>query len=304
MNLFKLFWKILKDERGFWPLVAGLGAAAMGAGGLMSAFGGEDEEIYDPYAGLRGKWQEWLTPKLGTSTPYKDNPAFNLEQPAVESAAEKNILGYFQNPNTNVADYSEATKKYSEANKASMAETYADERKKTQDMYNRLGLVSSTPGLTAQSDLFRKQATEENLFDTELTYKNLDRQLQAMGFDVSQLNSMLGQAGNMAGAQTGRTQWSKTMSMADLERMLAEEMGYGSLAGGILGGNPPERTLTPDWLSQLGGTLTNIGSLGMTAGILGNRGSSSSGSGISDIGGGNTTNSHYKLVNGKLTYVP
>jgi len=259
-KILNLLWQILKDERGWvWPAVAAIGSTVLGA---LSKKGEQEEEIYDPYAGLRGKWQEWLTPKLGTSTPYKDNPAFNLEQPAVESAAEKNILGYFQNPNTNVADYSEATKKYSEASKASMAETYAEEKKKTQDMYNRLGLVSSTPGLTAQSDLFRKQATEQNLFDTELTYKNLDRQLQAMGLDVTQLNSMLGQAGTMAGAQTGRTQWSKTMSMVDLERMLSEEMGYGSQAASILGGNAPERTVTTqgeDWMSILSKLIGSYG---------------------------------------------
>lgn len=248
--MLKLLWDILKDERGWvWPVVAAIGSTILGS---MSKKGDQSEEVYDPYSGLRDKWQNWLSGKVGTSTEYKDNPALNLEQPAVESAAEKSILGYFNKPTTNVSDYSEATKKYSEATKASMQETYDKERREASDRYNRLGLVSSTPGLTEQTEIGGRQRTAQNLFDTQLMYENLDRQLQAQGLDITQLNSMLGQAGNMAGAQTGRTQWSKTMSMADLERMLSEEMGYGSQAASVLGGNAPERTVTTqgdDWMS-------------------------------------------------------
>ena len=252
MRWLKFLWGVLKDQRGWiWPVLAGVGSAILGS---QSNKGEEEEDVYDPYASLRGQYTNYLSSKLGTSTPYKDNPAFNLETPEIESAAQKTVLGYLNNPTSNVKDYGEATKKYSEAAKASREIEYADEMKKTNDMYNRLGLVSSTPGLIAQGDLNRKQATEGNLFDADLMYKNLDRTLQAQGLDVSQLNSMLGQASNLGQQETGRTKFSKTMSMADIERMVNEEMGYGQLAAGVLGGNPPERTITTqgdDWMSIL-----------------------------------------------------
>jgi hypothetical protein len=150
----------------------------------------------------------------GTSN-YKYNPAFETTQPEVEAAAQKNILGYLNNPTSNVNDYSAATKKYSDATRASMAETYSKEMNDTKDMYNRLGLVSSTPGLTAQGDVSRKQSTEQNLFDSGLMYQNLDRQLQAQGLDVNQMNDYLNQAQVLGQNQRGYQQNAISMSQQD-----------------------------------------------------------------------------------------
>jgi hypothetical protein len=152
----------------------------------------------------------------GTSN-YKYNPAFETDQPEVEAAAQKNILGYLNNPTSNVKDYGEATKKYSDATRASMAETYAQEMADTKDMYNRLGLVSSTPGLDAQGDVSRKQATEQNLFDSGLMYQNLDRQLQAQGLDVNQMNDYLNQAQVLGQNQRGYQQNAISMSQQDIQ---------------------------------------------------------------------------------------
>jgi len=66
--MFKLMWAILKDERGGLPLAA----AVLGGSTLLGSLLGKnkkEEDVYDPYAGLRGDWQSWLTSKLGTSTP-------------------------------------------------------------------------------------------------------------------------------------------------------------------------------------------------------------------------------------------
>jgi len=164
-----------------------------------------------------------LLGKIGKPTEYKYNEAFNIDQPDIEKQAETVLGNYLSNPTTNVSDYSESTKKYSEAAKASRAETYADEEKKTKDMYNRLGLVSSTPGLTAVGDLNRKQATEANLLDSELAYQNLDRTLKAQGLDVTQLSSILGQSLNLGGTQRASQKYSQQMSMSDLERQTQEE---------------------------------------------------------------------------------
>lgn len=163
---------------------------------------------------------------LNGKSNYKYNPAFETTQPEVEAAAQKNILGYLNNPTSNVGDYGEATKKYSDAMKASMGETYAKEMDDTKNMYNRLGLVSSTPGLTAQGDVSRKQATEQNLFDSQLMYQNLDRQLQAQGMDVNQMNDYLNQAQVLGQNQRGYQQNAINLSLADQQEVENLAMQY------------------------------------------------------------------------------
>lgn len=268
MKLARLFWKILKNEFGGIGLAAGiLGGSSL----LGSLFGGNDEEVVDPYADLRGKYQDYLKGKLGTSTPYTQNSAFNLDKPAVETAAEKSILGYFNKPTSNVSDYTEATKKYSDATRASMEETNSREMKDTQDMYNRLGLVSSTPGLTAQGDLLKSQRNTQDLFDSELMYKNLDRQLSAQGLDVSQLDSMLSQASVLGQGQTARQEYSQKMSMQDILNQIAEMQGYSGQAEGLLSSNPPTTIQTPNIWSNLGNTGQDVGSLLLMSSILGKK---------------------------------
>ena len=292
MKWLKFLWGILKDQRGVtvtnammndpanqkpgssgWGGLSNTSLAGAGIAGLStllgSLLGGNDTEVDDPYAGLRGQYQSYLSGKLGTSTPYTTNSAFNVDTPEVESAAQKTVLGYLNNPTSNVSDYSEATKKYSEAAKASREIEYADEMKKTNDMYNRLGLVSSTPGLTAQGDLNRKQATEGNLFDADLMYKNLDRQLSAQGLDVTQLNNMLGQASVLGQSQTGRQEYTQKMSMADLERMANEEQGYAGMANSLLGSNSPTTTKTPNIWSSLANSGQDIGTMMLLSSLLG-----------------------------------
>lgn len=286
MKFTKLFWEIIRDQSGLnisfgSDTGSGGGGSSSGDGGvaggslmalsslLGSVLGKNKSEIYDPYAAIRGDVQSYLKGKLGTSTPYADNPAFNLDQPAVEGAAEKSILGYLNNPTSNVKDYSEATKKYSDATKESMAASYADEMNKTKDMYNRLGLVSSTPGLTAQGDVAESQRVASNLFDSELMYKNLDRELQAQGLDVSQLSDMLGKANVLGQTQTGRKQYSQQMSMQDIQNQIAEAMGYSGQALGLTTSEQPTNVLTPNIWSNLGQTGTDIGSLMLMNSILG-----------------------------------
>jgi len=250
--MFKLLWEILKDQRGFWGAVAG---TVLGSK-LAKDKGSTD--VYDPYADLRKKWQDTTMEGLGKSTSYSQNPAFNIQQPGVEKAAESTILGKLNSPGGNVKDYSAATKQYSDAAKASMQESYDRERVSTNDMYNRLGLVSSTPGLSAIGDVNESQRIAENTMDADLMYKNLDRELSAQGLDVNELNSILGQAGNLGQTQRAGQQYSQGMSMQDIQRQLAEKMGYGAQAASILGQTPPEQTYNPSFLEQLMGLVSKV----------------------------------------------
>ena len=306
MKFTKLFWQILKDQKGFdtsnvlkapanyyldqggsssgggggssgsgFSLSSGStgGAALMGLSSLLgSVLGKNKSEIYDPYAAIRGDVQSYLKGKLGTSTPYSYNEAFNLDQPATEVAAQNSILGYLNNPNkSNVSDYSAATKKYSEDTKASMAASYADEMNKTKDMYNRLGLVSSTPGLTAQGDVAESQRLAQNQFDSELMYKNLDRELQAQGMDIGQLSDMLGKANVLGQNQVGRQQYGQQMSMQDIMRKVAEASGYSGQAMGLATSEQPTNILTPNLWQNLANTGNDVGSLMLASSILGKK---------------------------------
>lgn len=259
--MIKFLVKLWKDERGFWT--AALGGYLAGKKDTKGS-----TETYDPNAETRTKYQDWINTKLGTSTPYKYNEAFTIDQPEVESAAEKSILGYFNDPKTNVSDYSEATKKYSDAAKASREASAQEEIRKSKDMYNRLGLVSSTPGLAAVGDINESQRLDNDLFDSELMYKNLDRQLSAQGLDVNQLNSMLGQAQTLGQTQRGSQEYSQQMSMQDLQRMVDEEYGYGQQAATLLGMNPPERTYNPSIWEQLLGVTAKVAPQAATAAIM------------------------------------
>jgi hypothetical protein len=223
---FRLLWNILKDESGLWNFGS-------------TIFSGLADKKAQEERGDIPQIQNWqntdqiktalsgqILGALNGKSNYKYNPAFETAQPEVEAAAQKNILGYLNNPTSNVGDYGEATKKYSDAMKASMAETYAKEMDDTKNMYNRLGLVSSTPGLTAQGDVSRKQATESNLFDSQLMYQNLDRQLQAQGMDVNQMNDYLNQAQVLGQNQRGYQQNAINLSLADQQQVENLAMQY------------------------------------------------------------------------------
>jgi hypothetical protein len=262
-NWLKLFFAILKDERGIWPWVI---PAAISAGsailGGMSKKGEEEEEIYDPYAGLRGDWTKWLEGKIGTSTPYQRNPAFDIQQPPVEEAAKSTILGRLGNLPT-AEEYKgkvEASKTQQIAREKERAET---QRLEEQDMYNRLGLVSSTPWMTRAGELGEESLGRQKDIETGMDIYGLEYGLGAektmsdIGAQWAGLGSVLG------GQQAGYQKWGQQMSMNDLIRMIEEEMGYGQMAAGVLGGNPPERTVTTagdDIFSTLGGIGGNIGS--------------------------------------------
>jgi hypothetical protein len=223
---FRFLWGIFKDESGTMNLMAGAMSAYADQKAQKKRGDPPKVENWQNVDQIKSALSGQILGGLNGKSNYKYNPAFETTQPEVEAEAQKNILGYLNNPTSNVGDYGEATKKYSDAMKASMAETYAKEMDDTKNMYNRLGLVSSTPGLTAQGDVSRKQATESNLFDSQLMYQNLDRQLQAQGMDVNQMNDYLNHAQVLGQNQRGYQQNAINLSMADQQQVENLAMQY------------------------------------------------------------------------------
>jgi hypothetical protein len=80
--------------------------------------------------------------------------------------------------------------------------------------------------------------------------------------------------------------------------MTNEEQAYAEMMGSLLEQNPAQVTETPNIWSNLAMAGQDLGGMMGQSAVLGNKGTNTSG--ISSIGGGNTTNSKLKLINGKL----
>lgn len=279
--MIKFLVELIKDESGIAPLV--LGGALAGGGALLGGiFGKNKKETIDPYAGLRTQYQDYIGGKLGTSTPYKYNAQFELPKPEVESAVESTVLGKLRNLPQVESDIKGISEQYYGAQKEQMQERHMEEAEANKNMYNRLGLVSSTPGLRAQTDLGRKQQQEFNVLSADVARQGIDQEMRAMQLAEEIANMYLGQGQTLGAAQREYSKYPIAMSQADIERMVREEQGYGQMAGQILGANPPQTFYEPNIWSQLGGGAQDIGTMMLMAQILG--GGSSGGGGAS--GGG------------------
>lgn len=247
-----------------------IGGGMAGGGALLGGLLGKNKQkTIDPYAALRGQYQNYLGGKLGTSTPYKYNPAFELPQPDVEKAVESTVMGKLGNLPQMRTDIQDIGNKYYGAQKQQMQTRHADELEATKNMYNRLGLVSSTPGLTAQTNLGRKQGEEFNVLEADIARQGIDQEMRAQAQAEEIANMYLGQGQTLGAAQREYSKYPIAMSQADIERMVNEEQGYAGLAGGLLGNNPPETYFQPNFWSQFGGAMQDVGTNVATMGMLG-----------------------------------
>ena len=265
-RIIKFLVELYKDELGGAGLIAGIGAGAMGLGGLMSAFGGDDEEIYDPYAAQRAAYVDLLTKKLGTSTPYKYNEALTIPQPGIEKQTEDVVskrLGSLPSANTYKEQVTAAKNQDISREKLATEDQVSKER----DMYNRLGLSSSTPWMSRAGEIGDESLMRQGDISSKYDMYGLDYNLKADQLAEQIANNWTTQGQQLGTTQRQSSQYSTTASLSDLIRQIEEEQANNDAMGKFLGQNPSERTLTPDLLSQLGGTLGNIGSLGTMYGL-------------------------------------
>jgi bacterioferritin (cytochrome b1) len=269
--MFKLFIRILRDEKGFEWGSAAAGAATGAATGstfgpvgtVVGGIGGailgglskkkKKEEIYDPYAAQREQYKQYLTDKLGTSSEYEYNPEFEIDQPEIESAAEEAILGKIQGGVTPYEYSSDITQKYYDATKARQQASFDEEKKSAADMYNRLGLVSSTPGLQAQQNISEKQRLSEEELSSQLMYEDIARELYGTQMAEDIYSDYINKGLTLGETQRESEEYTQNMSMEDLARKIAEEQYWSSSMGTLLGLNPAERTVSyqPNTASQL-----------------------------------------------------
>ena len=291
-QIWRIFCRMMKDERGFvvtGTMAALLGLGAMGGAGIAGGILGKKDEKDQPspeqfqYPNtpeLQTALSEGILGKLSTgATPYTQNQAFNINKPAVEGAAESTILGKLQNPVTAQTFTSDITDKYYAAQKARQEESFEDERRKTLDRYNRLGLSTSTPGLNALGEIDKSQRLYENELSTGLMYEDIQREIDATRMAEEIMGQFLGQAQLMGQTQRGGEEFGVTASMQDIQRQTQEEQRYNQLGLSYLGQGAasPESTYgaaksqyeEPNIWEQLGTTGTDIGSLILLSQILG-----------------------------------
>jgi len=231
-----------------------------GAGALLGATAGKNKQrTIDPYANLRGQYNEYLQGKLGTSTPYQYNPSFEIPQPAIESQTEQTISGGLGNLPQKRTDIQDIGNKYYEAQKSQMAERHAEEQQQAKNMYNRLGLMSSTPGLRAQTDLGRKQQQEYNVLSADVARQGIDQEMKATALAEDIANMYMTQGQQLGQLQRGYSQYPINMSQADIERRTQEELANAELVGSLISNNPPNYYYEPNIASQLGGAAQDVG---------------------------------------------
>ena len=266
--MFKLLWNILCDERGTWWAVG-----TMAVGTIINATAGKSKmKTIDPYAKQRGEYTNYLSTKLGKSTPYQYNEAFTLDQPEVESALQSTILGGLNKGSGLKTDIMDTMNKYQQSRVASLEGQKEKDLKDTGNMYNRLGLVSSSPGLAAQDEVRSDYGLKLNELNADVARQGIGYEMDAERLSEDILNNYMGQAQVLGGAQRGYQMKSIEMSEADIERMTNEELKYASLMGALINGNPPEYYFKDNWARTLGSGMANLGGSMMTGNILGGAG--------------------------------
>jgi len=269
--MLKFLIKLILNEDGIDPMTLALvGGGLAGGGALLGGiFGKNKQKTIDPYEKLRGQYQDYLGGKLGTSTPYEFNEEFTTQQPGVEKAVESTIMGKLGNLPKVRGDIQDISNRYYGAQKEQMQDRFSEEQEAQKNMYNRLGLASSTPGLAASTRLGRKQEQELGVLSADVARQGIDQEMRATELAEQIANQYMTQGQQLGQAQRGYQQTAMGMSMEDIERMTREEQAYGQQAGSLLGGNPPQFYFEPNIWSQLGSAAQNIGTTMMGGNILG-----------------------------------
>lgn len=251
---------ILKDEAGVAPLAI---ASAVQAGGqiLGGLFGKKKKKVYDPLAQHRQQFNNILGQRLGINgdgylQDYQDNSAFELDTPEVQNQAEQNILGRYKNLPQTTKNVSELSDKYYQTTKTRMRDRHQEELDQEKERYNRLGLLSSTPGLHAETQLGRRQADEFAQLESQLAYDSIDKEMAQIGLNEDIQSNLNTQAYTLGQAKKGDQQYQQTMSMDDLNRKTDDDLRYMALINSILSGNPAQVTTKENSASKLGSLLS------------------------------------------------
>lgn len=255
--------KWVLNNKGFVPWV--IPTAITGGSALLNYFGSrgggdEDPQWYvDP-------WTQRLRDIMG---PRLDPSYYNIPQTGVEGATERGLLSRL---GRGVGDIRpslgpEAAAKYYEAEKLKRGERFGEEQSFLKDLYQREGVLTSTPGIEAQVKLKRQQGAEMGAFSERLMYEDIARDLQATQMAENIIMQTLNQGMMLGGQQRQALQWPYVMAQG----AMGQAQGLGSM--GYMPG-------------QGSSLMSELGSAGMDIGKLMLMMQMFSGGGAAAAGGG------------------
>jgi hypothetical protein len=226
--MFKKFWEILKDQKGSLNLGTAVATAVLDKKAAEER--GAMPSVYSfEWPGTSGL-QKGLSTNLGTGLDtlnkyLYENPGYNLTQPEVEKATQDTILGKLKNLPT-TQDYSakiEAAKASQIANEKTAAEKQlADER----EMYNRLGLSSSTPFMSRAGELGQESIGRQNDINSNMDIYGLNYGLQADQLVNDIAAQWTGLGGVLGSQQRDYQQYTQQMTQADKQNLYNTILGY------------------------------------------------------------------------------
>lgn len=226
-------------------------ALVMGGSTLLGSLGKNKEKTsysVDPYI-----------EQLRAESAARSNPSYYKTSPSeVELATGGALLDRLKTPIDRYAKLfgPEASQPYYEAAKTRMGEGYKEEMENARNLYQREGILTSTPGVEGQINLGRKQGQELNEFSQKLMYEDIDRELAALGLGNDIISSSINQ-GTLFGNQQRQYQ------------MWPYEMAAGVFNRSPMLGGTAQTTSTPNIASELGQTGLDIGTLMLLSKILG-----------------------------------
>lgn len=281
MRILNLFKKIMMDER---AALLDWGLDWLGAnerGDPPSAADNQwsnAKELQDATSGA-------ILGKIGNPTKYSYNPALDTKSGPVEDATQAAILKGLNGQDQSQQDIFGIYDKYAKARRASAEETNQNNLQEQMDAYNRLGLVSSTPGLDANDDLRRQQGIDMDLINADIARQGVGAEYSARGLDSDIANKYISQGQILGNNQRGYQRDAINSSENDIQRMSAEDLAYLTKAIEYLGkGSASPAQLqssamgqynepnTYDWLSggvkDINNTLSGSDSSGMDIGSI------------------------------------
>lgn len=285
MNFLRLFWDIVRDERG----AAWIPAAIMGASTILgSVLGKNKQTTKEPFPGYYGM-AEQLASKvrggiMGQGTKYPGS--FNIPQPGVEAATESQILKGLAQPPSISAFSKDITDKYKRSQIADIKERAGERTREEENVYNKLGLTTSSPWLKRRGEIGRDTEKDIQSVSARFDYEDIGREIEANKLVADIMNQYVSQGQVLGQSQRGYSQYPIGMGYQDWVRAYEEPYKWAGLGANILGSNAPVTTTQPNIWSQLAQGGQDIGSMMMMSQILGGGNKLSGGSSSIYPGGG------------------
>ena len=265
----RLFWEILKDEKG--------ALLDWGLDWMAAKERGAPPEIRD-WEGV-GDIKKRLSQNIlgrigGGARPYQRNAAFDVPQPGIEGQAE-GVISKRLGQLPSAADYKAKVEAAKTQDIKREKDVAAEQKVEESNMYNRLGLVSSTPWMQRAGELGEESLTRQGDISSKYDMYGLNYGLEADKLTNDIINQYISQATGLGKTQRAGQQFGTTMSYNDLIRQLTEEEAAGAAANKYLGMGAVtpgqryasdttqwEQPNTYDWLSggvkEGGGDVMNI----------------------------------------------